>query len=502
MSSVHDLSHSATLLDRLHLLRGESNGHRAQRAIRQTSDAVTYPFTPTYQKKLLALLLSDRRILPQIAPLIQASHFTTPLYRDTAAVLLDLWQGHGVVPSPETLRAAVEEQISRRGTRLPKEIPEQWRSLIDDLAQERVTDGKIVLGQVLNWIQDQVFRQALIECSALVDQADRTGERDYAKARKILSDALAVGIDRTLNTLDYFDSARMRVARLALGDGEIGRRIPLALAAIEAVLEGGPSREEMIVWAAPTGRGKTYCLTWTTKAALYQGKRVALFTAEMSKDALARRVDRSVCNFTVHEMKDNPSLAIRRIESVSAYRGQLFITELYGKNATVERINVTLEQHQAETGFIPDVILVDYPGMMKGSQRFTEKRHEWAEIYRDLRALGKQWDAVMHVPIQTNKGSLARKIITIRDLAECFEVAWHADVILALCQTPDEERENLVRLFVAKNREGIDHYAAPFQFDKRTGNFVGMGEAALATDQSLRVAIEEQAATAGGAVTS
>jgi hypothetical protein len=107
--------------------------------------------------------------------------------------------------------------------------------------------------------------------------------------------------------------------------------------------------------------------------------------------------------------------------------------------------------------------------------------------------LAKVWDAVVHVPMQTNRGSLSRKLITIRDLAECFEVAWHADLIFALCRTPEEEQQDIMRIFIAKYREGRDHFSAPFYFNKETGNFMRAGEAALATEESLVQAVEQRA---------
>jgi hypothetical protein len=49
---------------------------------------------------------------------------------------------------------------------------------------------------------------------------------------------------------------------------------------------------------------------------------------------------------------------------------------------------------------------------------------------------------------------LSKEIITIQDIAEDIGKAAIADVIIALCQTRDEEQMNQCRLFMAKVRDG------------------------------------------------
>lgn len=460
-------------------------------AAQKSVQEIRYPFSTAYQKKLLALFVTHRTILPSYAHLIKSSQFGTILYRDTAAVLLDLFLEYGVVPTFETLQERIELEIARRRQRLSPEAAEDWRRLLAELRALHIPDAKIMLGQLTEWIQEQALKEALREVGGIMDLAERTGERQFGQIRKIVLEALSLGVDAFTNTLRYFDDAHGRVARLAIDDATLGLKIPLVLTGVDQILEGGPSRKELVVWASPTGRGKTHSILWVAKTALFQGKKVALITTEMSMNALARRLDRSVAQMTTREAKTNPSKMLKRINNLRQFRGELFITECMGKDATVDKISSSLEQYKAQVGFHPDVILVDYPGNMTAGGRHNERRHELAQIYRDLRALAFEWDAIVHAPMQTNRSSLTRNIISIRDLAECFEVAWHADLILALCQTPEEDRDKMCRIFIAKHREGQDHFVVPFQFNKETGTFISAGEARVATNPALNEKLQE-----------
>lgn len=445
-------------------------------------------------------MLRRRSFLPVYAGIIEPKHFGTPLFRDTAGVMMNMWRTYKVVPTFETLEQHVHDEVQRRRDRLPKGIAEEWFALLDDLRRLSLSDAEIVIQQVVTWVQDQVIKAAIVQCGNIIDHAERTGERRYSEIRSIFANALQVGMDSSANRIDYFEDTHSRLLRNFIDDAQYGLRIPLMLQSIDNIIDGGPSRQELVVWASPTGRGKTYALGWTTKAALYQGKNVAFFTAEMSKGAIAARLDRSVSHLPKSDLRTNSgmTLALRRIRAMETYRGSLLIWDISGRDATVEKVHNTLERERSESGWVPDEILIDYPGVMRGSRQFreSERRHEQAEIYRDCRTLGKEWDAVMHVPMQTNRGSLSRKIITIKDLAECFEVAWHADLIFALCRTAEEEQQDMMRIFIAKNRDGRDHFSAPFYFNKETGNFVTAGDAALATEESLVAAAEQCTAEA------
>lgn len=462
--------------------RDDRNGHRTPGGLND----LAYPFSVGYQKKILAILLRQRQFLPTHSDVIFADHFTTPLYQDTAELILTIWKRHKVVPTFESFERVVDDEIERRGERLPKQVPADWRRLLEELRKLDLSDAALIQDQLITWVKDRAFEEAIMACSQIRDQAHRTGRRDYEKARQIMQVALSIGHDTTTNMLDYFEDADRRIASVIIPDTEYGLRLPTLLPTIDDKIDGGAGRQELIVWAAPTGRGKTHSLMWVTKASLYQGLRVLVATTEMSKNRLALRVDRAIANMSRGDMQRNPELAARRIASAARYRGELKIVELMGKNATVEAIHNTLERLRVD-GFEPDVVVCDYPGEMRASHRSNDRRFELAEIYRDLRTLAREWDAACHTAMQTNRASLTKAIVTIKDLAECFEVAPISDLMFALCQTEDEEKRNLIRFFIAKARESEDHFIAPYYFDKRTGNFRRAGDVTLAKDGTINL---------------
>src|SRR5205814_2206316 len=127
----------------------------------------------------------------------------------------------------------------------------------------------------------------------------------------------------------------------------------------------------------------------------------------------------------------------------------------------------------------------DYPGMMYHPQHYDERRTMFAEIFKELKQLSGEMNVCTHTGWQMRRDSLKKKIVNLEDLAECFEVAAIADLILGICQTSDEEKENKLRIFVAKNRDGQAHYAVPFFFYKTVGAFARAGKEAFYGESAL-----------------
>jgi hypothetical protein len=105
-------------------------------------------------------------------------------------------------------------------------------------------------------------------------------------------------------------------------------------------------------------------------------------------------------------------------------------------------------------GFKPDLIILDYPDIMKPSRDYSEKRTELELLYEEIRGMAQEFNCAVWVASQTNRGALSKKVVTIADLAESFGKAATSDFMLALSQTKQEKRDGEVRYYVAKHRNG------------------------------------------------
>jgi len=209
-------------------------------------------------------------------------------------------------------------------------------------------------------------------------------------------------------------------------------------------LHGG----ELIILAARPGVGKTSLgLNMITNAAIYSGKKCAIFSLEMSKSSL---VQRAICS-------------IAMVSSYKAGRGELDDKEwnrLWQANDVLDSLNIFIDDNseitpmeikrkcmrlKREHGL--DFVMVDYLGLMaakmdqKGAgARFENRQVEVAANSRAMKVLAKELDIPVLLLAQLNReaaGQVAGKTRSAADkrpqlhhLRESGAIEQDADMVM------------------------------------------------------------------------
>lgn len=223
---------------------------------------------------------------------------------------------------------------------------------------------------------------------------------------------------------------------------------------VDEALEGGLNASELGILLGPVNRGKSMGLINIAHgaASLGSGVDVAYISHEMPPPQVARRI---AARITFHFAKKEDNLEEYENELVEVARKYIpgRIRVIGGHKMSIDEINNNLERLKAE-GFNFGLVVDDYPDLIASTRRYNERRFELSSIYEDFRAMLGEHDVPGWGATQGNRGSLSKEIITMADIAEDIGKAAIADVIIALCQTYEEEQANQCRLFMAKVRDG------------------------------------------------
>ena len=160
-------------------------------------------------------------------------------------------------------------------------------------------------------------------------------------------------------------------------------------------------------------------------------------------------------------MKDSIVMAVEHIP------GQLIIKEYPTKSASTRTISTHLEKLK-QKGINPDMIIVDYADLLKPTAtgfKSQELRHSLGNIYEELRGIGQTFDIPVWTASQTNRSGLNAEVITMEAISEAFSKCFVADFICSISRTIEDKTENKGRMFVAKNRNGIDGIVYPMEID-------------------------------------
>lgn len=232
------------------------------------------------------------------------------------------------------------------------------------------------------------------------------------------------------------------------------QRFRTGISAIDGVLDGGLGRSELgVILGRPNG-GKTTALVNIGKAALLQGHKVVHFTLEMSNKSIARRYDMSITGLNKNSLQTKQKTAHAKLQEICRrmVNGGLEIKQYATGSATVGTL-ISYLDFLAHNKWEPDLVIVDYAALLGSTKNYDSYRFELSDTFRRLRGIAVDRNVGVWTAHQTNRMGAQMELITMNDLAECYDVGAIVDLIISHNQTIEEVQANVARWFIAKARE-------------------------------------------------
>ena len=218
---------------------------------------------------------------------------------------------------------------------------------------------------------------------------------------------------------------------------------------------------DLIIVAGRPSMGKTtLAVNMAENAALGSKKSVAIYSMEMSAEALTMRMISSLGRINqsnlrsgrLHE-EDWP-----RIDSAMTQLGaaNIFIDDTPGLSPT--EIRARARRLKRERGL--DLVVVDYLQLMQVPGNKENRATEVSEITRSLKALAKELKVPVIALSQLNRGVEQRveKKPVMSDLRESGSIEQDSDLILLIYREdfyePNTTRKGIADIIVAKQRNG------------------------------------------------
>lgn len=229
------------------------------------------------------------------------------------------------------------------------------------------------------------------------------------------------------------------------------------------IKHGGPRKRQLAAVVAPPHTGKTSCLVHLAKqAVLLANKKVLFISLEEDDLTIQDRFDAAFTGVNINDLeKPGNSKKIRRYwkRFARAHTSEVLVVKEFPMVITtvsqIERYIKSLERK----GFYPDVVFLDYAGLVKpetgnSDSRNSSRYEDIGTVYVELRSLAQRLNVLVWTAHQGNRESMGKKIVTMKDLAESFKPAMHADLLLAICQTEAEKEREKARIYTMKVRGG------------------------------------------------
>lgn len=199
----------------------------------------------------------------------------------------------------------------------------------------------------------------------------------------------------------------------------------------------------------------SHLLTHFGAQALLAGKNVYHYTMELNERYVGIRYDSHLTGINSSDCSDAKESIKEYFETNKDNLGRLIIKEYPARSITCNTIKAHIEK-MSYKGIKPDLILIDYAGIIRSTERYDLPRLEMQYVIQEIRKMAKELDVPVWTALQSNKEGAKSDIVDLTNLAESYGQAAEADFVLGLQRMSTQKATGLGTLFIAKNRFGID----------------------------------------------
>jgi replicative DNA helicase len=411
------------------------------------------PHAEDAEKALLGAILVDDKALPLVQDVASAEDFYVEAHRAIFEAMVEL-SGRGVTIDAVTLAESLKQrgQFDRIG----------GAAYLDQLI-DVVPVAAHVEEHAMIVREKAIVRRLILACSQVVSDAFQ----DYGDLDSFLDGAeqgifevsrqryrtetshVRRTVKEVFTELDALSQSSREVTGVVTGFGRLDS------------ITAGLQPSDLIIIAGRPSVGKTsFVLNVLTNAAGAGKTPVALFSLEMSRQQIVRRILASEAGIpatklrTAHGLSQDDwtrlFMAADRVNKFEMYLDDsplLTVAQLRGK---VRRLKL---QHGI------GMIAVDYLQLMRPTRSFDSREREIAEISRNLKALAKELDIPVLALSQLSRDVEKRqdKRPVLADLRESGAIEQDADIVMFLHDPNPQQVDRVhrqVELVVAKHRNG------------------------------------------------
>lgn len=334
-------------------------------------------FDTTKQKIILELLLANQDLFARCNSIIKPSYFDASLKKGVS-YLQTHFEKYRELPSPIILKAE---------TGLGADIHALSKGEQDYVADE-----------IEVFCRNKAVEEAIYAGPDLLEKGD------YETIWQKIREAAQISLNRDLG-LSYFENPAARLHDLA-------NNSPYLLSGWTEFdeLVGGVAKQEIVLFAAASGVGKSIVMSNLAINLVRQGYRGVYITLELADRVVGKRLDSMVTGINQKEILFNiDEVADKVLAFKQKTGGDLYVKRMPETITTANHIRAYLKEFQQSQGYTPDFVIVDYLDLMMSNRNVSLENVWLADKFKseELRAVGAEFDLAM---------------ITASQLGRCLEI--------------------------------------------------------------------------------
>lgn len=321
------------------------------------------------QRLYLNAMISNPDIFARVHNLLSPTFFDPHLAKGVK-FLKEYFEEHRGVPASSIFTAT---------TKIPTEV-----------ALLNRTDGDYVLNEIAQFCR---FRAVIEQVTKAVGTGGYLEKGDLGTMVAKLKEATEMGLMTDLG-INYFENVEERLASYANQDAVIST----GWKSVDEFIGGGIGRQELVLFLAPSGGGKSVGMLNLAYNLMCQGLSGAYISLEMKDTKVTLRTDQMLARMTSKMVNLNNTQAAHEIHKFHERTGVSFhVKRMRETTTTAADMAVYLRELRTRYGFRPDFIVGDYIDIMAAIQKgygdsmFLKDKF----VSEEFRALGFDENAIM-----------------------------------------------------------------------------------------------------------
>lgn len=403
-------------------------------------------FGKSFQEKLACLILHDRPFSEQIEEVLETDFFEYEHIKIFAKIIFDYRSEYRSHPSYSTLETLMKTALEGYTDAEQEMVMTFFETTIAECGE--LADAQFIKDLALDFCKKRKLYGAMVRSIDLLEK------QKFDEIKIQIEEAIKLGNDNNCGH-DYKMDFEERYQIKARNPVSTGWQL------MDDITHGGAGKGELGVVIAATGGGKSIALCHLSAQAVADGKTVVYYTLELSEEVVGQRHDAWMTGISLNALSAYKEEIFDKVKDVE---GELIVKNYPTQSASI----ATLERHLEKLimlGKSIDMIVVDYGDLLKPTKSYQQKRMELSDIYEELRGLAGKYECPVWTASQTNRSGLNAEIITMEAISEAYAKCFCADFIFSISRTIEDKNQNTGRIFIAKNRNGIDATVFPIFMD-------------------------------------
>jgi replicative DNA helicase len=439
-------------------------------------------FNNHFQNQIIFHAVSNDAFLQKIRRVVPVEIFRVREKRTLIQFIYNYYDEYKKAPKDDFI-----DLFEYRIKELPQDLQEKCVNLLDLLSGITGSNFEYILNRIKDAIQHFRMEEAVIECASLVKKGD------YDKVKPIILKAIRPLEEFESPYYDLLNDTSFIENRLRGPQYKMLSRIP----DLDKMI-GGFKETWLITILGATKSGKTWWLMEMALSGVLQGLNVLYVSLEMGKEQIDERFDMMISFATSSYTKDlqdtmrpgpkekdwvkikeklnsiydvNFVLKNRqKIKKVS--HGSLKVMAFNRGRLNYMDIDTILDELVEQEGWVADVLVVDYLGIMKETSPGQKKKERIGENCLGLKEIAAKRNIISLSAMQGNRQAMMAEVFHSHLVADDIDTIFNSDLVMALCQTKVEETQNIGRIYIANYRHGRQHGSIGIVKDLNIGQIV------------------------------